>query len=220
MNTTENMLELYQQRLAGVVHECLRDEGWVVMWEGDPFLPEKEYRALTGDIEAAVNYAGVHEILPTDPKYKDMITDFCAGWEEGLLSVRGDEEKDPQLPEGGTDANPPEPKGKTPYKTDPDNIHLVYVSETCSVERHIVCAANMIDGLIICGARHHDEIMRAVYDKLGFGTDGLTKQEQQGFIDQYGQFVTRKEAAQILKKTKQKLRDPELTSFCFSENLY
>ena len=107
-----------------------------------------------------------------------------------------------------------------PYTTDSNKMTHVHVDEDTSVPRIIVCAANRIDGLIICGARHHDSIMRAVYSNLGLGNVKTYSREEQGFIDQYGQFVTREDAAFIVKANKQHLRDPEVGDKLFSENLY
>ena len=80
----------------------------------------------------------------------------------------------------------------------------------------IVCAANRYGDLIIAGARHHDSIMRSITAKIGGGSfkegdedttdwkagwDILMKlcdgQEEQGFIDQFGRFYTRKDACRL-----------------------
>jgi hypothetical protein len=108
---------------------------------------------------------------------------------------------------------------KEAYKTDPEDITMVYVDENLSIKRHIVCAANLVDGMLVCGARHHDPIMREVYDRLGLDAIEHIRKEKQGFIDQYGQFVTREDAAFIVKANDQKLRSfPR--DICFSEDLY
>ena len=111
------------------------------------------------------------------------------------------------------------------YKTDPDNIHEVFINENMSVPRHIVCAANKFelpDGthIVVCGARHHDKIMNRVLDVLELvhpeGKDG-----EQGFIDQYQQFVSRKDARYIVLKNKQSLRgSTPMLDELYSENLY
>ena len=56
--------------------------------------------------------------------------------------------------------------------------------------RRIVCAANRHrqDGRIICGARHWDKIMR------GQVTEKDVNNWDQGFIDQFGDFLHREEA--------------------------
>ena len=116
---------------------------------------------------------------------------------------------------------------KTPYVTDPDDKTVIYISPESSVKRHIVCAANkfemveMQDDIIVCGARHHDPIMRIVLDKLKELHPTGCVHGEQGFIDQYQQFVTRKDARDIVIANKQQLRDGErLYDELFSENLY
>lgn len=82
----------------------------------------------------------------------------------------------------------------------------------------VVCAANKFeDGTIICGARHWDSIMRCVAECLP-----LTGREQQGFINQWGVFLDRKEALEVVKNSGQPF-DAErngATDMLFSEGLY
>lgn len=84
---------------------------------------------------------------------------------------------------------------------------------------HIVCAANrMSDGTILCGARHWDTIMQDQARKLGI-TNGA---HEQGFINQFGEFRTRKEALEIVLANGQKF-DPERNGAndqLYSEGLY
>lgn len=75
----------------------------------------------------------------------------------------------------------------------------------------IVCAANKflikyspneIEELMIAGPRHWDSVMYGIWDKLD---DYLIScidrnSEEQGFVDQFGKFYTRKEAYIILLK--------------------
>ena len=86
------------------------------------------------------------------------------------------------------------------------------------MRRHVVCAACIVDGIIFTGARHYDHIMRAQMDAAGcVGKGG----NEQGFIDQWGNFMTRSEAGKILAKGDQKLRNPGYTpDMVFSEDLY
>lgn len=66
---------------------------------------------------------------------------------------------------------------------------------------HIVCAANRFpDGLIICGARHWDNLMCRQADALGVKAG----QEEQGFVNQFGEFRTRRQALLIVQATGQK----------------
>ena len=86
-----------------------------------------------------------------------------------------------------------------------------------AVNARIVCAAIKVRDEIICGARHHDMIMNAQLKKVerDYGN------EVQGFIDQYGHFLTRELAWKIANYQKQIIRrcggdDHRL----YSENLY
>jgi hypothetical protein len=87
--------------------------------------------------------------------------------------------------------------------------------------RFIVCAANRNTktGQIVCGARHYDAIMRSIIFSLPDKDDW--RGAEQGFIDQFGLFMTREEALELALENGQKRYD------CggdhrqlFSENLY
>lgn len=86
--------------------------------------------------------------------------------------------------------------------------------------RVIVCSAirHKNGGGIICGPRHFDFIMGdQVRNNAYKGWAGA----EQGFVDQYGVFLTREEAHEIASKKKQIIRrcggdEGKL----FSENLY
>jgi len=82
----------------------------------------------------------------------------------------------------------------------------------------IVCAANKLaSGLIVCGARHHDPIMNAQIKAAGDTHIG----ETQGFIDQYGRFMNRKDAYRIAEESGQIVRSIGYeTNKLFSEHLY
>jgi hypothetical protein len=99
--------------------------------------------------------------------------------------------------------------------------------------QRVVCAANRNkDGRIVCGARHCDKIMRM---QIGSRLDLSRTDEQraeseswitaeQGFIDQFGIFLTREEAWKIAEANGQILRrvggDNSNGGTLFSENLY
>jgi hypothetical protein len=61
--------------------------------------------------------------------------------------------------------------------------------------RRVVCAANRKGGLIICGARHMDSLMRDMINRLN---DRIIPPQwsswEEGFVDQRGKFMTRREA--------------------------
>lgn len=86
------------------------------------------------------------------------------------------------------------------------------------MDRRIVCAANKWDdGTIIIGVRHWDKFMHKQADAYGISS----KKHEQGFIDQYGVFMTREEALELALKNGQRIRrcggdSKEL----YSENLY
>jgi hypothetical protein len=80
----------------------------------------------------------------------------------------------------------------------------------------IVCAAMRRNGLIICGARHFDSIMRATIKAMGTDHRGW----EQGFIDNKGAFLTRAEAWKIAIREGQIRRETGVKNKLFSENLY
>lgn len=92
------------------------------------------------------------------------------------------------------------------------------------VKNRVVCAANkMPDGTVIPGVRHWDTVMHRVADKLQDNpkNSSLIEREVQGFLDRYGNFLTREEAWKIAFDAGQIIRrcggDGKKL---FSENLY
>lgn len=69
---------------------------------------------------------------------------------------------------------------------------------TLNLTRRIVCAANKIKatGLIICSARHYDCVMHPVLALTKSSKDGIYRHIdiEEGFINTWGEFLTRKEA--------------------------
>ena len=63
----------------------------------------------------------------------------------------------------------------------------------------VVCAAIKVGDVIFCGARHCDSVMRGQAKAMGVSL----ARGRQGFIDQFGDFLTRKEAMEIVKKNGQ-----------------
>lgn len=55
-------------------------------------------------------------------------------------------------------------------------------------QRRIVCAANLIGARIVLGVRHWDALM---HEAAKHADDGP---ETQGFVDNFGKFLTREEA--------------------------
>jgi hypothetical protein len=85
--------------------------------------------------------------------------------------------------------------------------------------RWVVCAANRhkTRGIIICGARHWDEVMRGQVEAMGEDYHSW----DQGFIDQRGEWMTREEAHEVAKENGQiRRRCGGDAKRLFSENLY
>ena len=85
----------------------------------------------------------------------------------------------------------------------------------------IVCAAlrhKVQNTLIICGARHFDQVMRRQIEECAYrGWENA----DQGFIDQWGKFLTREEAHAVATKADQIVfRVGGDEGKLFSENLY
>lgn len=84
--------------------------------------------------------------------------------------------------------------------------------------RRIVCAAiRQANGFVICGVRHFDTVMREQIQH----SDLDWSRAEQGFMDQRGMFLNRKQALGVAEEANQIIRrcggdDTEL----FSENLY
>ena len=96
-------------------------------------------------------------------------------------------------------------------------------------KQYVVCAANKneVTGLIICGARHWDDLMCSQADAAEQSpiTYNNTDPWEQGFVDQFGKFLTREEAAKIVRENKQPLHGElayqvNTVDYLFSEHLY
>lgn len=101
------------------------------------------------------------------------------------------------------------------------------MSKTLIEGRFVVCAACRYGEMIICGARHYDMVMHGVLAQLK--QDALFEFEkagkaEQGFIDQRGVFMDRREAYKVaveagqLNVRREKAPGPE--GMLFSEDLY
>lgn len=87
--------------------------------------------------------------------------------------------------------------------------------------RSVVCAANKYGDLIFTGVRHYCPVM--VFNMAAYDIKALRQQhgEVQGFIDQHGVFMDRKEAAIVAKESGQLARYGNvLPEMLFSEDLY
>jgi hypothetical protein len=77
----------------------------------------------------------------------------------------------------------------------------------------------MTDGLIVTGIRHYSPEMRLVLKRI-YGNDYKYKVKEQGFVDQYGEFLTR-EVAWVIAEREGQIREQVSTpGTLYSENLY
>jgi len=90
-------------------------------------------------------------------------------------------------------------------------------------QRRVVCAANRCHTdhtILILGARHFDTLMRKTIKMLGM-THLDFHPEDQGFIDNFGVWMTRKEARDLAIETDQRLYRCGGDRYnLYSENLY
>jgi hypothetical protein len=108
------------------------------------------------------------------------------------------------------------------YKPMPNDKSLARVPDECVTRtrpRFVVCAANLCaDGTILCGPRHWDSVMRRQADAIGWDD---RRTAEQGFIDQWGNFMTREEARFVAVKNGQVSEDDLLDeNELYSEDLY
>jgi len=84
--------------------------------------------------------------------------------------------------------------------------------------RVIVCAALSKEGRIIAGARHFDKVMRQQIN----ASEGVAfwRSAKQGFIDQFGDFIDRKDGWEIATERGQIFREVSSSGTLYSENLY
>jgi acyl carrier protein len=94
------------------------------------------------------------------------------------------------------------------------------VTSRSFVQRRVVCAAlRHEDGRIVIGVRHLDPLMRQIIQVSG----GINEWEraEQGFVDQFGVFMTREEALTVATEANQIIRRcGGDTLRLYSENLY
>ncbi|MDX2350643.1 MAG: hypothetical protein QNK32_09660 [Porticoccus sp.] len=94
-----------------------------------------------------------------------------------------------------------------------------YITDTIApMPRIIVTAANKYGDYLLVGARHWDKIMDKQKNQMC--PDIGSGKFEQGFIDQYGQFVGRKEAKIIALTNGQDLIGEDWGASLFSENLH
>lgn len=83
--------------------------------------------------------------------------------------------------------------------------------------QRVVCAAiRLKSGHIITGARHFDIIMRKQIDRCGL----TTRNSEQGFIDQWGNFLSREDAWIVAERQQQIRKQTGQHGTLYSEDLY
>lgn len=103
------------------------------------------------------------------------------------------------------------------------------------VDRRIVCAALRLGDALVLGPRHFDQTMRATIRALkGDDPEREWMHAEQGFVDQFGDFLTRREAFTVADQQRQIRRlvgsqhtwdrdsglDAYFAQDLYSENLY
>lgn len=88
-------------------------------------------------------------------------------------------------------------------------------------KRRVVCAAILYQDFIVCGARHFDMPMHSVLGKIPHHITEAGFVDQ-GFIDQWGVFMDRKEAFLVAKSARQIRRKTggKDSKKLYSEDLY
>ena len=87
--------------------------------------------------------------------------------------------------------------------------------------QRVICAACRKGGVIICSPRHMDSVARRVIDQLEEDDPCWYTASEQGFVDQFGNFLTRQEAWIVAERAGQiKNRCGGDGVKLFSENLY
>ncbi len=96
--------------------------------------------------------------------------------------------------------------------------------EKFQTQLRIVCAANRYGDFIVQGTRHFSVTMNAMIDLIGIDAlhayAGGGDNEEQGFIDQFGTFHDRREAAKIAVAAGQVAAEDIRGVTLFSEELY
>ncbi len=112
-----------------------------------------------------------------------------------------------------------EPFDESAYKPTYDNVFQGEYKEIRLAKRCVVCAACRKNDTILAGARHFDTVMvrqiEAIDKPHGYFADA-----EQGFIDQFGLFLTREEAFILATEKSQIKEEPNVEGTLFSEDLY
>ena len=102
-------------------------------------------------------------------------------------------------------------------------------TEINGITRFVVCAANKYGDEVIMGIRHHCPLMRGNMDardkrdlKAGLDASDLNVMSCQGFVDQWGNWLSRDEAFNLVKATGQQINWERngCNKTLYSEGLY
>jgi hypothetical protein len=119
----------------------------------------------------------------------------------------------------------PDPDSKYGLCANPEDVIFLPVNPSnwkpnyVVTPRRVVCAAVKKEDRIITGARHYDKLMHATILKTegyAWWRNGST----QGFVDQFGDFMTREEAWEIATAQNQIRQEVSAPGTLYSENLY
>jgi len=100
--------------------------------------------------------------------------------------------------------------------------HKRIVCAACMDHKRIVCAACKYKDILFISARHFDKLMHNQIAAMGL-TEEVTNNKDlviQGFIDNKGEFLNRKEAAIVAKRANQIRKKHGSKYDLFSEDLY
>lgn len=97
------------------------------------------------------------------------------------------------------------------------------LDRSATVTRYVVCAANRRpDGMVVCAPRHGDPTMNRMIHVSG--GQAAWRNAEQGFVDQWGVFLTRQQAWTVALMADQIRRrcggDDRDGGTLYSENLY
>lgn len=96
---------------------------------------------------------------------------------------------------------------ETPYKPASFNKALVFISEGNYLPRIVVTAASMNkEGSIVTGTRHCCPLMRkAIKGMKALGEDWTPCNVEEGYVDQWGNYLSKDEALEVVLRNKQPL---------------
>lgn len=92
--------------------------------------------------------------------------------------------------------------------------------EVSEQSRRVVCAAMLMDdGLVVTGVRHFSPEMRIILHRI-YGDGYHQKVKEQGFVDTWGNFLSRTEARKRAEYNNQIFKEVGPKDELYSENLY